>query len=158
MNSFLAVFTILISIAPLFTRQQGALSERADVFREIPEEQRDPLRQAVAKLVEAEKVNDWKSVYSMLDDPSTQSEDKFITKMEQGGLLREFRPSKITFVPANGFWNIQGCASFGGDEDGEGHVASVHAHWHDSRWHLSPIAIDLFGTEKKLTPRRCSLA
>lgn len=88
----------------------------------------------------------------------TETEAKFVSKMEQAHQLREFRPSKVTFVRPDRSWNIQGCASFEGDQTGKAMVAGVHARWGDSRWHLSPIAIDLFGSEKKMAPRQCLLA
>jgi hypothetical protein len=140
------------------TWQEDVGSKRVDVYQEIPNEQREQLKQAVRKLVEAERARDWKSVYALLDEKPTETEDKFVSKMKPGRTLHEFQPFKVTFVPPDGVWNIEGCASFEGDQTGQGRVASVHARWGDSRWYLSPVVIDLFGTEKKMTPRPCLIA
>jgi hypothetical protein len=156
-NSLLIVFAILLSIAPSSVRQQPAVDKREDIYREIPEEQRGPLKQALDKLVEAEKAGDWKSVYASLDKQPAETEDNFVNKMKRGHTLREFRPSKVTFMFADGSWNIQGCASFEGDQTGRGRIVGVHARMADSQWHLSPVAIDLFGSEKKMAPRECEI-
>jgi hypothetical protein len=156
-NSLLIVFAILLSTTPLSVRQQAAGDKREDIYRKIPEEQRGPLKQALDKLVEAEKAGDWKSVYASLDKQHVETEDNFVSKMKRGHTLLEFRPSKVTFMPPDGSWNIQGCASFEGDHTGRGRIGSVHARWADSQWHLSPVVMDLFGSEKKMTPRECSI-
>jgi hypothetical protein len=157
MNSLLVVFTILLSVAASSTRQLPAEDTQEDIYRRIPENQRQPLKQALDKLVEAEKAGDWGSVYVSIDKHSGKTKDKFIAKMKGLHLLREFRPSKVTFMPPDSSWNIQGCASFEDYRTDRGQIASVNARWENSQWLLSPVAIDLFGSEKKMNPRECPM-
>ena len=118
MNSLLVVFTIaMLSVVASAALQQSSGAEQEDIYRKIPENQQQPLKQALNKLVEAEKAGDWKSVYDSIDKHSGETEDKFVTKMKGLHLLREFRPSKVTFMPPDSSWNIQGCASFEGRSD-----------------------------------------
>lgn len=128
-----------------------------DLYQEIPAQQRESLKQALNKLVQSEKNGDWKSVYDLSAKQATETEDSFVRKMKGKHTLHGFRPSKVTFIPSDDSWNIQGCASFEDGQTKRGQVASVHARWTDSRWFLSPIVIDLFGSEKKMNPRKCSI-
>jgi hypothetical protein len=71
--------------------------------------------------------------------------------------LREFHASKITFMPPDDSWNIQGCASFAGEHGSKGHVADLTARWKDSQWYLSVISFVPFGNEKGGNLRECSI-
>jgi hypothetical protein len=135
---------------------QQTTDRNQDLYQEIPAQQRKSLKQALNKLVQAEKNGDWKSVYALSAKQATETEDSFVRKMKGKHALHWFRPSKVTFIPSDDFWNIQGCASFEDGKPERGQLASVHARWTNSRWFLSPVAIDLFGSEKKMTPRKCS--
>ena len=157
MNSLLVVLTILLSVAPSSIGQLPAEDTLEVTYRGIPENQRQPLKRALDKLLEAEKAGDWKSIYVSIDKHSGETEDKFTTRMKGLHPLREFRPSKVTSMPPGSSWNIQGCASFEGDRAGRGQIASVHARWEKSQWLLSPVAIDLFGSEKTMNPRECTM-
>jgi len=103
-------------------------------------------------------MGDWKSVYELMDKQSGQTESKFLRKMNRMRPLREFSPSKVTFMPPDGSWNIQGCASFEGDRKEHGNIADITARWKNSRWYLSPVAFVLFGDEKKANLRHCLMA
>jgi hypothetical protein len=54
-KSFIFVLTILISIAALSLGKQESGKNQEDIYQKIPENQRELLRQAVQKLIEAEK-------------------------------------------------------------------------------------------------------
>ncbi len=128
-----------------------------NIYQQIPAEQRRPLTEALENLIAAERTGDWKSVYELADKRPHETEEKFVKKMKSGKTLREFRPSKVTFMPPDGSWNIQGCASFQGDPNQRGHIADVTARWTGSRWYLSPVAFVLFGDENRANLRDCSV-
>jgi hypothetical protein len=131
--------------------------QREGIYFQVPTERRLSLEQAVNLLVEKEKVGDWKGVYALIDKPLTESEESFRKKNESLRRLRGFRPSKVTFIPPNDSWSIEGCAAFAGDLDSQGRVANLHAHWRQSRWYLSTISLELFGSEKGGDVRKCSM-
>lgn len=157
MNIFLTALTIFFSIALPSATQQEIGNKQDDVYKKVPEEQRDALRKAVDKLIAAEKASDWKAVYTLLDKQPGETEDAFVAKMKGSGALREFRPSKVTFMPPDGSWNIQGCASLAPERGRKGHVANLSAYWKGSSWYLSVISFVPFGDEKGGKLRECSL-
>jgi hypothetical protein len=156
----MAYLAILLSLflppAVTSVQLQGTEGKPADIYERIPKDQRELLRQAVNKLIEAQKMGDWKNVYKLLDKESKQDEDTFLRKMKRAHLLRDYQPSRVIFYPPNDEWIIEGCASFQTDAKQKGHVAWVIARWTDSRWYLSPISIEMFGNEKKANPRECA--
>jgi hypothetical protein len=154
-NAFLIALTVVLSAAFPSATQQG--NTKGDVYQKVPTVQREALMQAVDKLVSAERSGDWRAVYLLLDKQLAETEEAFLAKMKGQCTLREFRASKMTFMPPDGSWNIQGCASFDGDPRQRGHIADITARWKDSRWYLSPIAFVPFGNEKKADFRECSV-
>jgi len=155
--NYLIRFSLALLMVTATVGRQGVGDRPENLYQEIPGQQRELLKQTLNKLVESEKSRDWKSVYALLAKQPTETEDSFVSKMKRTHALLEFRPSKLTFMPPDSSWDIKGCASFKGDRAGRGRVASVHAHWVDSQWYLSPVVVDLFGSEKKMTPRECSI-
>jgi hypothetical protein len=144
-------------MTPWLATEKQTDAKREGIYHEVPTERRQSLEQAVNLLVEKEKVGDWKGVYALIDKPHTESEESFREKNESLRRLREFRPSKVTFIPPDDSWSIEGCAAFAGDLNGQGRVADLHAHWRDSRWYLSMISLELFGSEKGGEVRKCSM-
>ncbi len=158
MVSYLAILvSLLLPLRVTLAWQQAKEEKNSDIYREIPAEQRKLLMETIEKLVAAEKKGDWKGVYDLIDKQSGETESKFLKKMKHMRLLREFSPSKVTFMPPDGSWNIQGCASFEGDPSQRGHIADITALWKDSRWYLSPVAFVPFGNEKKANLGECSI-
>lgn len=157
MKSLLSVSAVLLLMTPWLAIEQGTEDKREDIYQGIPAERRQSLKQAVNRLVEAEKVGDWKGVYALLDKQPAESEDSFRRKMESLRRLQEFRPLKVTFMPPDDSWNIQGCAALAGDPDGQGHVADLSARWKDSRWYLSVISFVPFGSERGGQLRKCPM-
>jgi hypothetical protein len=155
MNAFLIALTVVLSGVFSSAMQQGLATN--DMYQKLPEAQREALMQALDKLVAAEKAGDWKAVYVLLDKQPAETEEAFVAKMKGQHALREFRASKITFMPPDGSWNIQGCASFAGEHGSKGHVADLTARWKDSQWYLSVISFVPFGTEKGGKLRECSI-
>jgi hypothetical protein len=147
-KSFLSVYAVLLLMTSWSAREQGAGGKREDIYQDIPAERKESLKQAVHRLVEAERAGDWKGVYALLDKQPGQSEDTFRRKMESMRRLHGFRPVKVTFMPPDDSWNIQGCATLAGEPGGQGHIADLSARWKDSRWYLSVISFVLFGSEK----------
>jgi hypothetical protein len=149
--------SLLLLLSVTFVRQQATEEKRADIYQQVPENQRKLLTETIEKLVAAEKKGDWKSIYELMDRQSGETESKFLKKMNSTRRLREFSPSKVTFMPPDGSWNIQGCALFEGDPKQQGHIADITARWKDSRWYLSPVAFVPFGSEKKASFRDCPM-
>lgn len=143
--AFIAILLSMLfppTVAPL--QEEKTDEKQADIYQHIPEEQRELLRQAVDKLVAAEKNADWKSVYQLLDKKPGETEGSFLRETKRMRRLREFSPYKVTFIPPDDSWVIQGCALFEGDAKQHGHVADITARWIDSRWHLSAVAFAVF--------------
>ena len=138
------------------SRNVQAIDRRDAIYASVPSEQRVALSQAVDKLIAAEKAGDWKTVYA-LNDKRPEGEAAFIDKMKRVHALREFQPSKVTFIPPEDHWSIQGCALFAGDRGKKGHIANIVARWEDSRWYLSVLAFILFGTEKAGKLQECDI-
>lgn len=157
MKSLLSISAALLLMTPWLARKQQTEGNGEDIYHEIPAMRRQSLEQAVNRLIEKEKVGDWKGVYALLDKQSTESEDSF--RQNNGSLhrLREFRPLTVSFFPPDDSWNIQGCAAFADDPDGQGRIAELHARWKASRWHLSMVSLVLFGSEKGGQVRKCSM-
>lgn len=154
MVAFIAILLSLLFPPTVALLQQEKTDEkRADVYQHIPQEQRELLRQAVEKLIAAEKKADWKSVYQLLDKKPGETEDSFLKETKRMRLLREFLASKVTFIPPDNSWVIQGCALFEGDPKQHGHVADITARWIESRWYLSPVVFAMF---EKGKVRECS--
>jgi len=152
-------YIILFAIFRLFftfSLSQQTPEAGDDIYQKIPTEQRRQLEEAIGKLIAAEKLGDWKSVYALLHDQTDETEGAFVSKMKRQRRLREFRPSKVTFMPPDNSWIIQGCASFAGEPEARGHVADITARWREPRWYLSPIAFVPFGNEKGAQLRECS--
>ena len=144
MNSLLVVFTIVLSTAALPVGQHGPEDKREDVFRKVPEDQREQLSGVVEKLIEAEEGGDWKSVFELVEKRPGQTEDSFVKEMQRRRLLHELASLSLTFVPPEEGWILEGCANFDGDGKGVGKYSTIHARWKDSRWYLSGIAFELF--------------
>jgi hypothetical protein len=156
-NAFLIALTILVSTSALSAWRQGTTGKQDNIYQKVPEEQREALKQAVEKLVAAEKVSDWKAVYDLLDKRPDETKDAFVNKMSHMRVLREFRPVKVTFMPPDESWNIEGCASLAGEHNSEGHVANLTARWKNSCWYLSVISFVPFGNEKGGKLKGCSI-
>lgn len=139
------------------SHQQKEGQESGDIYRQVPEDRRQALRQTVDKLLEAEQQADWKVVYQLLDRKSGETEEGFLKKVKGRRPLREFRPSKVTFIPPDDAWVIRGCASFEDDPKDHGHLANIRATWSDSRWHLSLVSFALVGNEKGGKLQDCSI-
>ena len=138
---------ILISVLGLkgsFAQQQSAAqNEQEDVYLKVPADQRQQLKDALGKLVDAEKKRDWKAVYEMTDHNADFTEDAFLKLSGQMHALREFRVWGVEHVPTHSDWFVEGCAAYRGtDKPGAGRRASVEARWADARWHLSLILIE----------------
>ena len=129
----------------------------ADVYQQIPEDRRQLLRETVDNLIGAEQRADWKAVYQLLDRKPGETKEDFLRQAKRGGPLREFRLTKITFIPPDDSWVIRGCASFGGDLKEHGHLANITAKWRDSRWYVSPVAFELVGNEKGGRLQDCAM-
>jgi hypothetical protein len=153
--NYIVIVCCLLSLHVTLGGQKAGEETAVAVYQKVPAEQRKSLAEAVEKLVAAEKKGDWKTVYELSDKRSEETWSKFFKKMSHKRLLREFSPSKVTFMPPDGSWNIQGCASFEGDPDRHGHVADITALWSGSRWYLSAVAFVPFGDEKKATLQDC---
>lgn len=151
----LALLFVMTLIAGPPTLHLQQTVEEQDLYSKVPVAHRKELRQALNKLIEAEKIGDWKTVYRLSADQNSVTEDQFLKKT--GRSVVEFQPLAITFIPPDHSWSIRGCAAFNGDSPGKGQLASVRAFWADSRWHLSPIAIELHEPENGTTLQRCTI-
>jgi hypothetical protein len=154
MSSLLIVSAVLLSTLPLSVGHQVSAKDRANVYQRVPENQRELLRLAVKRLIEAEKHGDWQSVFELVEKRPEQTEDSFVKNQEGRKSLYEFLPFSLTFDPAQTGWVFEGCANFEGDAKDTGKYSTIHARWKDSRWYLSGVAIQIF--EKGKT-RKCSM-
>ena len=152
-----AILNLLIATSAVIAQQQSPENKRADVYQHVPDQQRKLLTEAIEKLVAAEKARDWKTVYDLIDKNSRDSESRFLSETKHLRRLLEFVPTKVTFMPADGSWNIQGCARFEGDPKNHGHIADVTAQWLEARWYLSLVAYVPFGSEKEARILPCSI-
>jgi hypothetical protein len=165
------VLSLLSSVMPLAALQEGLGSSPAEIYQQIPREQRESLRQAVEKVIVAQKARDWKTVWDLYDKRQGESsqpydkrqdetESNFLKKMNRSRLLRDFKPAKVSFFPPDSYWVIEGCASFAGDAKGEGIEADVHARWADARWYLSSVLISLYSDlgERGMKVHKCSFS
>jgi len=153
----LSASVVLLLMAPRPAGKQGAEDKRDGIYHEIPAERRESLKLGLHRLVEAEKAGDWKGLYALLDKQPAENEDSFRRKMESLRRLHAFRPLKVTFIPPDDSWNIQGCATLAGEPDSQGHVADLAARWKDSRWYLSVISFVPFGSEKGGKLQQCPM-
>ena len=154
MISFLIVFAILLSTPPLPARHQVSAGDRTNVYQNVPEDQRELLRLAVEKLIEAEKHGDWQSVFELVEKRPGQTEDSFVKDQERRKSLHDFLPFSLTLDPAQDGWVFEGCANFDDDAKDIGEYSTIHARWKDSRWYLSGVAIAMFDKGKIL---KCSM-
>jgi len=157
MPLFVLLLCFLFGFVATTVRQQAVAEEPVDIYEQVPKDQRKFLTETIEKLVAAEKRGDWKSVYELIDKQSGDTESRFLKKMKHMRRLRQFSALKVTFMPPDASWNIQGYASFEGDASQHGHIADFTAHWKDSRWYVSPVALVPFGNEKKAYFRDCSM-
>ena len=148
---------LLLGQLPVAPNQEAA-NKPTDIYLQVPEEQRESLRQALEKLVLAEKRGDWRAVWELYDRRPEETEEGFLKKMKRRRHLRQFQPSQMYFYPPESSWIIQGCASFEGSPKHKGLWANVHARWRESRWYLSPVLIALpEGSEKGMNVRGCPI-
>lgn len=148
---------LLILGQPVTVPNQEAPAQERDPYEPIPASQRESLKQAVEKLVAAETQRDWQTVWELYDRRPEETKESFLQRMKLRRRLRVFQVLRISFYPPEGSWTIDGCACFQEDKAGKGVWASVTAKWKDTRWYLSPVAIGLFGSEKAMNVRECSI-
>jgi hypothetical protein len=155
MNLPIVVFSILLT-AGVFPRASKQTTQEMpnDLFRKIPADQREALREGVQRLIEAEKKGDWKTVFELGERRPGQTADSFASERKRRRPLRDFVPASLTFIPPDEEWVIEGCASVEGDRKSLGHISTIHARWKDSRWFVSEIAVA--PSEKGLI-RECSM-
>jgi hypothetical protein len=165
------LLSLVFSVTTVAARQQGLESSPTEIYQQIPKEQRESLRQAVEKVIIAQKERDWKTVWLLYDKRQDEilqpydkrkdeTEGRFLKEMNRSWRLRNFKPVRISLYPPDNYWNIEGCASRAGDPEGKGVWAGLHARWADNRWYLSTILIELIkepGPGGKVTGlRECS--
>src|SRR5256885_1701926 len=153
----MVLLTLVLTPISLQSNHKQPAETPADMYQKVPEDRRQSLREAVDNLIGAEQRADWKAVYQLRERTPGETEADFLRYAARGRPLREFRLTKIVFIPPDDSWVIRGCASFGGDLKERGHVADITAKWRDSRWYLSVVAFVLLGNEKGGKLQDCSI-
>jgi hypothetical protein len=159
MTILMIILSALLMLGnPAVGSMQEPTSKSDRIYQEIPDQQREPLKKALEKLVAAQQKRDWEAIWELYNRPTGETKDSFLKKMKPRRALRQFHVSKITFYPPEGSWIIEGCACFEGDAEDKGLWAGVHARWRESRWYLSPVVIGLpEGNEKGMRTRECTI-
>src|SRR5512142_646590 len=80
-----------------------------DVFRDVPEGDREGLRAALRQLVDFQKSADWEKMYEVTEQPKDEK-DRFIRRRSAARSLRDFVPTGVTWVPDG--WVIAGCGVY----------------------------------------------
>jgi hypothetical protein len=116
---------------------QSVLPSQADPFSNVPERQRNELREIFAKMIEGERTRQWAMLFALTGRPS-QEKAAFIANKTKSSRLESFSLKTVTYIPPDDEWVISGCAHFRGMSHGI--MATVHAKWKNEMWQLTPVS------------------
>ena len=139
MKNILLLAVLLVSVG---CRHKAA--DPNDVYREVPEQQRESLRAAVRQLVEFQRSADWEKMYAIAEEPRDEKE-QFVRRRTAARGLKDFVPTNVTWVPDG--WVVGGCGVYQprGNEP-EALVSSVHAKPNPAKggeWQFGAVIVDV---------------
>ncbi len=115
-----------------------------DVYRDVPDSDRESLRAAVRQFVELQKTADWEKMYEVAAEPKDEK-DRFIRRRSAARALRNFTPTTVTWVPDG--WVVSGCGVYEpGPNQPAALISSLHATPNAAKpgkWLLTPVAVDI---------------
>lgn len=136
----LVLFAILLAIVGCTRRAP----DPHDIYREVPDDDRESLRAAVQQFVELQKASDWEKMYEVAAEPKDEK-DKFIRRRSAARTLKHFTPTSVTWVPDG--WVVSGCGVYEpGPNQPEALTSSLHATPNTAKagkWLLTPVAVDI---------------
>ncbi len=115
----------------------------------VPAERRATLLDGLKKLVDAEKRQDWSSVYNLrpLLDRETEDEPHFVQRWPQvsPGHILDFEPVKTSFSEFGGLsdedqvFDIIGCAQVKSGDKRIAQEGGITAHYDGQEWYLDGV-------------------
>ncbi len=135
--------TLLVAVVLLSCSRRGP--DPTDAYRDVPDQDRESLRQAVAHMVDLQVTKDWEKMYEVLAEPR-QTKESFARLRAEVRSLRSFRPTSVTWIPDG--WLISGCGEWEPRPNQPALVvSSLQAKASGSGWRLSPVGADVFAGE-----------
>lgn len=112
----------------------------------------------MSTFVQALIAADWEGAYRLSSVQRHEKLESFLARTKRLRRLREFQASEVVADREDGFWNIHGCAIFDGHAGKKGRLVNLRIQLSDGVWYMSPIAIRLFGDERKMYSKPCQIA
>ncbi len=151
MRNLLIPAAMLVVLACFSCSRKGP--DPNDVYRDVPDRDREALRNAVTQMVDFQVSKQWDEMYKVLVEPR-QERDSFLRQRPQLRSLKGFRATSVTWIPDG--WLVSGCGEWEPRANQpEALVSSLQAKSTDSGWRLSPVAADVFADEPG-NVKRCS--
>jgi hypothetical protein len=143
MGVFRITITVLLAVVLLSCARKGP--DPKDAYRAVPDQDRESLRKAVARMVDFQVAKDWEKMYEVLAEPR-QTKESFARLRAEVRSLRSFRPISVTWIPDG--WLISGCGEWEPrPNQPSAVVSSLQAKASASGWRLSPVGADVFAGE-----------
>lgn len=90
-----------------------------DIYTPIPTSDRDAFKAELANALVLQEQHRWTELYSVFDNTENVTLDRFEAMYGTTPPLTSFIPMKITFVPSQNWWWIDGCATFSRSPQGK---------------------------------------
>ncbi len=143
MRALVAGATVILALILLSCSRKAP--DPHDVYRDVPDRDRESLRQAVAQMVDFQVTQQWEKMYEVLAEPRPPK-DSFLRLRAELRSLKGFQATSVTWIPDG--WLISGCGEWGPRlNQPQAVVSSLQAKTTENGWRLTPVAADVFAGE-----------
>ncbi len=151
MRALLIALTVFLALAFVCCSRKGP--DPHDVYRDVPDHDREALRKAVAQVVDFQVTQQWEKMYELMVEPR-QEKDSFLRLRGQLRQLKDFQVTSVSWIPDG--WLISGCGEWEPRANQpEAVMSSLNAKSTEAGWRFSPVGADVFAGEPG-NLKRCS--
>jgi hypothetical protein len=146
---------VIVLAALIVTGGQTGSTPATDIYKSLPEADREQFRVAFERRISLEIEGRWSDLYESFDvERNPITKQKFVKEMDDSNRLLRYIPLSITFMPPSGDWAVEGCAEFRkpprtGQRKGQGSIAIVDARRTPSGWRFGYVLNPVGGDEPK---------
>ncbi len=116
-----------------------------DVYREVPDADREALRAAVQQMASYQAAGEWDKMYELVSEPR-DSKDRFQRLRAAARPLKSFQPTAVSWLPDG--WVVTGCGVWEARRNQpDAVVSSLRATSTKAGWRLTAVQTDVFANE-----------